>query len=464
MKNHDGFDEYQKTEYGYVAEAHFKTIESISTFFRHYLIIAAIPLSVGAALVSNASAEIPGKLLVAIFALVGILGLLMMCYVVNLRLDALLYARQVNLIRKYFYDKSPLPILGRQRFRLLPVDAHSPKYFEWYFLPVVVAFAIVNAAYIYLASGLWDFPVGGKNSAQAVWDHISASSTAAYCGTGALLIHIILYLILAHYREHRYLSKAPTVLVDIDGVLNDHCEQFSKVFQKLHSRELNPNDIDALPVHRSRGLSVAKNEEQEVFRQDEYWRDMPPMLGAAEHLGDLRRQGLRIQIVTNRPWPEYGLDRQTKRNVLRVWRSQTARWLYSPGRRSTVSILRLWLRTMRPVEIITRAWLKEHGMQFDGIIVERRRPPRWERWFPSNTRFRYAQKRRPIFCVEDDPVNAAKLAFCSEVVFLLDMPYNRTTGDHGVENLENGIAGSLPANVVRVPDWATLNQLVRRFM
>lgn len=46
----DAFEEYQKEEYSHIAEAHFKTIDSISSFFRYYLTVMAVPLSILGAL------------------------------------------------------------------------------------------------------------------------------------------------------------------------------------------------------------------------------------------------------------------------------------------------------------------------------------------------------------------------------------------------------------------------------
>ncbi len=41
----DEFHDYLKEEYRHVAEAHFRTIEAISAFFRHYLLIVSVPLT-----------------------------------------------------------------------------------------------------------------------------------------------------------------------------------------------------------------------------------------------------------------------------------------------------------------------------------------------------------------------------------------------------------------------------------
>jgi len=46
------FKEYLLSEYSNIAQAHFKTIDTISTFFRNYLVIVSIPISLIAVLVS----------------------------------------------------------------------------------------------------------------------------------------------------------------------------------------------------------------------------------------------------------------------------------------------------------------------------------------------------------------------------------------------------------------------------
>ena len=40
------FEKFLLSEYSNIAEAHFKTIETISTFFKHYLVIMSIPITI----------------------------------------------------------------------------------------------------------------------------------------------------------------------------------------------------------------------------------------------------------------------------------------------------------------------------------------------------------------------------------------------------------------------------------
>ena len=41
----DDFHAYLTTEYKNIAEAHFRTIEAISSFFRYYLLIMSVPIA-----------------------------------------------------------------------------------------------------------------------------------------------------------------------------------------------------------------------------------------------------------------------------------------------------------------------------------------------------------------------------------------------------------------------------------
>lgn len=43
--NSSDFDIYLGSEYAHIAEAHFRTIDTITAFFRYYLLIMSIPIS-----------------------------------------------------------------------------------------------------------------------------------------------------------------------------------------------------------------------------------------------------------------------------------------------------------------------------------------------------------------------------------------------------------------------------------
>jgi hypothetical protein len=58
--------------------------------------------------------------------IVALIGLCMMAYLVNLRLDGLQYARTVNGGRKYFYNHSRLSIMMSYQYGFYHVRQHNP--------------------------------------------------------------------------------------------------------------------------------------------------------------------------------------------------------------------------------------------------------------------------------------------------------------------------------------------------
>jgi len=83
---------------------------------------------------------------------ISVVGYFVMLYIVNLRLDVVLYARAVNGIRKYFYDKGLPDLDYKIRMRVLPQSPTQPAYLEHsYFLPVIATFAFFNSTYLILS-------------------------------------------------------------------------------------------------------------------------------------------------------------------------------------------------------------------------------------------------------------------------------------------------------------------------
>ena len=87
-----------------------------------------------------------------VVGLIAVVGLLIMAYLVNLRLDALQYARVVNGVRGYFYGRSGLSVQRELGIRALPRSIHRPRLWEFrYFLAVVSAFGILDSIYLWIA-------------------------------------------------------------------------------------------------------------------------------------------------------------------------------------------------------------------------------------------------------------------------------------------------------------------------
>ena len=107
------FQEFLLAEYDNIAEAHHNTVKAISEFFRHYILIMSLPVTAPVLFLKpseNAAIDIEHVFLdrpevVPLFTgFVTLIGLTVLGYVSNLRCDALLYARAVNVIRRYFSD------------------------------------------------------------------------------------------------------------------------------------------------------------------------------------------------------------------------------------------------------------------------------------------------------------------------------------------------------------------------
>ncbi len=156
------FEQFLLAEYDHIANAHFSTVNSISSFFQYYLIIASLPFSAVAVFLGLSNFGDVGfaltfdirLFLTLITVAVALVGLCVLGYISNLRLDALLYARTVNGVRDYFWTVAELAPVIEKRIRVLPRDIAKPAYWEpKYFLLVVVAFAILDTAY--LTAGLF---------------------------------------------------------------------------------------------------------------------------------------------------------------------------------------------------------------------------------------------------------------------------------------------------------------------
>ena len=111
----DAFEDFLKGEYDNISRAHFNTIQSISEFFKVYIGVVSLPISVAVIFLKPEELRQSGalRLLTSHSGLVllgfGLFVLVSICvlgYIINLRCDAVLYARAINGIRNYFYEKS----------------------------------------------------------------------------------------------------------------------------------------------------------------------------------------------------------------------------------------------------------------------------------------------------------------------------------------------------------------------
>jgi len=469
------FGDFLLAEYSNIAQAHFKTLETISAFFQHYLTIVSVPIALIVVFVNfgigkEAFINIVPKLspfFVVLFFIISLIGLCVLCYIVGLRLDALLYARTINGIRKYFYDTERLDLQYKSSMRVLPQSPHIPPYFERHlFMPVVFSFALLNSSYFLIAfAALW-VSIGWipfeRVGLRALYDWKVLGPSLAF-----LFLHFLAYWWLARRRELGYL-RSYIIGVDIDGVLNLHREHFCRLLKENTGKEINPDQITAIPVHECAGLGVTRGDEKKVFNDPKYWIDMPVQEDAPDVLRRLRNSfNLKVFIFTHRPWPTtVGPSSDdpdiTKNNWKKAcksfhesvyrnkpWWTRLFLWARSLWKDEPLHIMspRLWLQGDY-IDSITKLWLEKHGFEYDKIMIEKGSEDVADPQSHIRNRFFTSRTKKIRFFVEDDLVKAIKLAFICDIVFLIDQPYNQD-------------AHEMPANIIRVRSWEEILKAMR---
>jgi len=428
-------------EYDHVSQALFDVNKTITQFFQFYLLILTFPITLAGVLFrfANGSVTLESILksglatgLAVVFSVIAIVGFCMLVYIVNLRLDSLLYARTCNGVRKYFFQLARVPVEEDLWVRTLPRAIHLPRYRELrFFGAVIFAFGLLDSLYLAGAMVLRDrFVPWGILVAVLVF----------------FVLHAASYQYLVWYREGHYL-RTHIIGLDVDGVIGDIVPAFCAGFAKLHRRNVVPESITHIPVHECGPLGIEEAEEHGVFHEPEFWSGMPVIARAARRIAELKNVlGFRIHVFTYRPWPnlstlkpaEYGA--WSDLIIGRWWPFGTGpvtKWLL--GRR----FLNRWA-----IWQLTRRWLRKNGIPYNKLKVEMGNTYLADPSSRASNRFQLSQRRQIRIFVDDDPAKVRKLANICDLVFLFDQPYNRQQGE-------------LPHNVQRVRSWDELYRYVR---
>lgn len=457
------FERYLRAEYAHIAEAHFRTIDTISAFFRYYLLIVSIPVSLIVLVLTIAPNPEDLKdllstlqpVLGAVFIAISLVAFFLLLYVVNLRMDAILYARTVNAIRKHFFDGANLDLNVKLRLRVLPQTPFQPAYAEHvYFLPVVFCFGIFNTLYLVVALTL--LTALTKTDSEPI--RLALEEVPWWGWLVAVVYflgHFVAYSLYANYRENAYL-RSYAVGVDIDGVLNLHREHFCTLLHEHTGKTVDPREIMTIPVHECETLDVTSDDAKRVFNDPRYWTDMPPVHDAAENLRKLRNAfKMRIMVFSHRAWPNTaGMNASERRQLVESWKEQARRSLKDGQAGISQKLRRLVRLTLvnmggSPMRQITRSWLERHSLEYHELIIEKGNEDVSDPRGHVRNRFYMSRKRKIRFFVEDDADKASKLAYICDVVLLLKQPYNET-------------AGPLPDNVIRVDSWDQIYKELRR--
>jgi len=455
------FEKFLLSEYSNIAEAHFKKIETISTFFKHYLIIMSIPITIliifiniaiGKELTDIISKASP--FLAIILLVISGAGFGVLCYIINIRLDAVLYASAINGIRKYFYDRAQIDDTVKLHMRALPQSASLPSYHEKsYFWPVVFSFSLFDSFYFLffcitfaISTGIIPTPEGMLFKAYFFWhDILVIIPTFLF-----FILHFLIYYKLAEYREIGYL-KSQIIGVDIDGVLNKHREHFCKLLEKNTGKKIKPEQITTIPVHEDKSLVVTREDEKEVFNDPNYWINMPAIDDASNFLRDLRNSfKLKTFVFSHRPWPNtIGMADGDSEKIKNKWKSSLEQF-----ERETNLGKFHWIKTLYKGYIIqiTELWLGKNKFEYDKLIREKGNKDVADPRGLFRNRFYISRKKKIRFFVEDVLEKAIKLAFICDTVFLIDQPYNQSS------------AIEPPGNIIRVKSWEEIYKNIRKLI
>lgn len=460
----EAFQEFLKEEYRNIATAHFNAGTTINQFFQFYLLIIGIPVTGAGVLarfggqnfdIANVLASPITSILAAAIALSGIC---MMAHLINIRLEALHYARAVNGIRKYFYKRAGIDLSEEFSMRALPRTITQPRYWElsrfgW----IVAAFSILDGVYSLVP-------------AKIVSDWLWVSLSADYQILCMILffisicfVHFGIYWLLVRYHETRYL-RTHVIGLDIDGVIGDHRLGFSNTLPLVTSKSLSPASIAKIPLHECDTLKdmqgdpvlVTQQDEHRVFNRSEYWSEMPVYPRAMDVLRELKETfHFKLILFTHRPWPNPGQHVDTmpseksvgwkRRYISRSWLSECRPFERDTGRnwrswsKRKLNYVLEWCRRKSMTDVTTN-WLDKHGVLYDQLVVERGNVHVADPRSKGRNRFRLAEEWEIRVFVEDDLFKARKLAEICEVVYLIDQPYNQ--------------ADDLPNNIVRVGKWS----------
>lgn len=476
------FDAFQIEEYKNISNSHFESIKQVSLFFRYYLLILAAPviiinlLSVGKdtnnvdKFLTNGLSPIYYNIVFGYFLIVSLIGFLIYLYVINLRLDAVLYARAVNKVRRYFYEKSDLIIQQFDSYLGLPIVSTRPRYKEkTFFAPLLFIFSIINCGFLYSAFilkminaeyfGYWSLPIDLKiNNIFIVITLIIYFS-----------LHVFAYYTLIHLRNNYYL-KDYKIGIDIDGVINNQTEHFINFIEKLTGKKIDKNLIKEIPVHLNKELGISYDDERIVFNTKEYWEQLSFKTEAIKRINDFeKRFGLEIVFFTYRDWPQYKNLEDYKKFEQKIKNAGYNALKYSKNKKEISNITNEWINKENEIKIrgFTTNGFKgkilnvrsKFEKSYKKIVMEIGNPyisntrftNRFRGLILNNNRFQRVSIKGFKYFIEDTPENAIRLSSFCDYVFMFNEPYNQS--DRYI----------FPKNVIRVNSWNDIYSHIKLF-
>lgn len=182
--------EFLLKEYDQVSSAYFGLRTQTSEWFKAYITMVALPLTVVAAILKIGPEtkvdvlNLP-PIIGVLLLFVAILGGLVNFTIISMRFEMVYYARVINMLRNYYSKQFP----GISEYLLLPKKTNEPPYFESWRITFfqVLTFSIVD-------SFLFFFGITSIFKLALIWSIIVSFHY--------LLLHFIVYWVLANAREN----------------------------------------------------------------------------------------------------------------------------------------------------------------------------------------------------------------------------------------------------------------------
>ncbi|WP_445749861.1 hypothetical protein [Polaribacter sp.] len=456
----DVFNDFQLEEYKNISNSHFESVKQVSIFFRYYLLILGAPILL-LNLIQNKenglndffegnSNSIFYDISFYYFTSISLIGFFVYIYIINIRLDALLYARTVNKTRRYFYEKSSLLIEDFDSFLNLPITASKPKYFESsFFIPLLSVFAIINCGFLVCGFCMKVL----KSNYLINWEYFDFPITKPkiiLLTATFFLLHWFVYYLLSNLKNNYYL-KYYRIGVDIDGVLNNQTDHFIKYLRKITDIEISAKSIKELPVHLNKNIGVSLKDEKCVFNAKEYWENLKIRPNTSLRINEFQKRfGYKILFFSYRDWPQYENEIE-KKEIETIIKNAG----FTPLKNNEIiSITKEWLKKNGIEVVLSNGFLNRVKSFFKNFVfsnktltIEMGNPYISDNRFfnftnksiRNNNRFQSASINGFRFFVDDTPENAIKLSNLCDYVFLFEEPYNKDV--------------LMPKNVIRVKSW-----------
>lgn len=194
-------------EYESIANAHFNAHEMLSKWVRFYFLVAAAPVTLAALAVKNGKwIDLNGlpTYSYSLVLLVGGIGFLISLITFDTRLDASLYARSVNGIRKYFVDRELGRAVGKAQsyafdpsaYIVLPTDISKPSFGcrSLNAAVFVLMFGVINS--LYMCFGIYGLLSDWGSECRALF--------VVLVGVVIMAAHALFYALIGRHKEKTY--------------------------------------------------------------------------------------------------------------------------------------------------------------------------------------------------------------------------------------------------------------------